>query len=49
MDVQLGRLGAWAHLERPTVFGISSVACSETPDEFLASSYDGQVYRIKAT
>ncbi|MBI2761938.1 MAG: WD40 repeat domain-containing protein [Chloroflexi bacterium] len=43
------RKGAWAHLERPTVFGVSSVACSETPNEFLASSYDGQVYRVKAT
>lgn len=40
--------GEWVHCERPTASGISSVAPSETPDEFLASSYDGHVYRVTA-
>jgi hypothetical protein len=38
----------WVRLDRPTAAGISSLAPAEAVDEFLASSYDGQVYRILA-
>jgi hypothetical protein len=31
---------------RPTTCGISSLTSHEGPAEFLAGSYDGQVYRI---
>jgi toxoflavin biosynthesis protein ToxC len=39
---------AWIHQERPTCAGISSLARAEEPDIFLASSYDGRVYEIRA-
>jgi toxoflavin biosynthesis protein ToxC len=39
--------GAWVHCERPTCSGISSLARGEEPDTFLASSYDGSVYKIR--
>jgi len=37
---------AWVHEERPTCAGISSLSVGDTPDTFLASSYDGNVYEI---
>ena len=38
--------GAWLKVERPTTSGISCLTPTERPDEFLASSYDGRVYRL---
>jgi WD40 repeat protein len=36
----------WVKTERPTAFGISSIVFSDAAGEFLASSYDGQVYHV---
>jgi WD40 repeat protein len=41
----LGR-DAWVHVTRPTTSGISSVVALDDGATFLASSYDGQIYRI---
>jgi WD40 repeat protein len=40
------RRAAWVCIERPSAFGISSLAPAVAADEFLASSYDGEVYRV---
>jgi WD40 repeat protein len=37
----------WYIFERPTASGISSIAYDDMFDIFMASSYDGNVYRIK--
>ena len=41
------RTDAWSEL-RPTTSGISSITYSAGTGEFLASSYDGRVYRVGA-
>lgn len=38
--------GRWIHHDRPTTAGISSITRGAMPGEFLASSYDGSVYRM---
>ncbi len=44
-DVDAGR---WSTEVRPTAAGISCLAPGREPDEFLAASYDGQVYVVAA-
>jgi WD40 repeat protein len=39
---------AWVAIVRPTAAGISSITSAEVPNAFLASAYDGQVYRVCA-
>jgi toxoflavin biosynthesis protein ToxC len=39
----------WCHVSRPTAAGISSLCEGGESGAFLASSYDGHVYRISAT
>jgi WD40 repeat protein len=39
----------WCHVSRPTASGISSITAAEEANEFAASSYDGRVYRVRAT
>jgi len=36
----------WIQVNRPTASGISCITHCETSDDFLASSYDGQIYDI---
>lgn len=43
------RTGRWVHTERPTASGISSLACVDLPDKFVASSYDGRLYSVSAS
>jgi WD40 repeat protein len=40
---------AWVATVRPTAAGISSITSATAPDAFLASSYDGQVYKVYAS
>jgi hypothetical protein len=40
------RRDAWVAVQRPSAFGISSLTPAAAPDEFLASSYDGEVYAV---
>lgn len=42
-DLQLRR---WAALQRPTVAGISSITWDSAGGQFLAASYDGQLYPV---
>jgi WD40 repeat protein len=42
------RRDTWVATERPSAFGISCLAPAAAADEFLASSYDGEVYRMSA-
>ena len=39
----------WISNQRPTTAGISSLSYDSETDEFLASSYDGAVYRLPAS
>lgn len=39
------KLRAWLNIIRPTTWGISSM-CVDSDNSFLASSYDGNVYRV---
>jgi toxoflavin biosynthesis protein ToxC len=43
------RTGQWPLVTRPTTSGISSLCYDPVGDSFLASSYDGNVYRVPAT
>ena len=36
----------WTYIERPTAAGISCLTYSKTGRAFLASSYDGRIYRV---
>jgi len=38
--------GSWERVERPTASGISAIAPAGHPEQFLASSYDSNLYRI---
>jgi WD40 repeat protein len=40
--------GAWRELERPSMSGISSLCFDAGAGEFVASCYDGQLYRVPA-
>jgi toxoflavin biosynthesis protein ToxC len=37
----------WAHLERPTMAGISDITWDAQDEVFLAASYDGHVYPVR--
>jgi len=37
---------SWQQVQRPTASGISCITHSVASDDFLASSYDGQIYGI---
>jgi toxoflavin biosynthesis protein ToxC len=39
----------WCYVDRPTTSGISSLCDGGTPGVFLASSYDGHMYRISVS
>ncbi|VBY40150.1 WD-repeat protein [Burkholderia pseudomallei] len=43
------RGGTWVKVEQPTRAGISSLSHAGRPGVFLASSYDGRVYKIVAS
>ena len=38
----------WTKVDRPTASGISNLSADDDPSAFLASSYDGEIYSIKA-
>ncbi|MDI3423827.1 WD40 repeat domain-containing protein [Streptomyces luteolus] len=42
------RAQAWTHISRPTAAGISSLHYAPESDRFLAGSYDGSVYPVRA-
>ncbi|MFC9975611.1 hypothetical protein ACFVH6_32445 [Spirillospora sp. NPDC127200] len=42
------RAGEWCAVQRPTTAGISSIAAAEQDGVFLASSYDGEIYQVRA-
>jgi toxoflavin biosynthesis protein ToxC len=44
-----GSTARWCRVHRPTSAGISSLCGGEEPGTFLASSYDGQLYRVSAS
>lgn len=38
----------WTKVDRPTAAGISNLSAADDPNAFLASSYDGAIYAVKA-